>query len=96
MFQLQASDFGLSTHHPLTNDFTGRSPEEDVMKLISILRFKLLRNNSVLEFVLMNEAALLVTSCVCGSDTSNADPDGKIINGCGSGGVRWKESSRRA
>lgn len=97
MFQLHPSDFGLPTH-PLTDVFGGKLPTENAAKLMSILRNELPRDDPILDFVLMNVAALLVTSGICESDTSNMGPgdDGKVITERGPGGGRWKEGLRRA
>jgi anthranilate phosphoribosyltransferase len=93
-FQLRPSDFGLSTH-PLTDVFGRKMPEDNAAKLMSILRNELPQDDPILEFVLMNTAALLVTSGVCEAETSNAVP-GKTVTERGPGGGRWKEGVRRA
>jgi len=96
-FQLHPSDFGLPTH-PLSDVFGGKGPKENAAKLMSILRNELPRDDPVLDFVLMNVAALLVTSGICEADTSNMGPgdDGQVIKERGPGGGRWKEGVRRA
>lgn len=93
-FQLHPSDFGLSTH-PLTDVFGRKMPEDNATKLMSILRNELPRDDPILEFVLMNTAALLVTSGVCEAETSNVVP-GETVTERGPGGGRWKEGVRRA
>ena len=97
VFQLHPSDFGLSTH-PLTDVYGGKMPKDNAMKLMSILRNELPRDDPILEYVLMNVAALLVTSGICDADTSNMGPgdDGQVITERGPGGGRWKEGLRRA
>ncbi|KAJ6014615.1 hypothetical protein N7540_009206 [Penicillium herquei] len=96
-FQLHPRDFGLPTH-PLTEVHGRKMPEENARKLMTILRNELPHDSPLLEFVLMNVAALLVTSGICESDVSNMGPgdDGKIITERGPGGGRWKEGLRRA
>jgi anthranilate phosphoribosyltransferase len=66
------------------------------MKLMSILRNELPRDDPILEFVLMNVAALLVTSGVCEAAISNIGSGEKVITERGPGGGRWKEGLRRA
>lgn len=97
VFQLHPSDFGLPTH-PLTDVYGRKMPKDNAAKLMSILRNELPRDDPILEFVLMNVAALLVTSGICEADTSNMGPgdDGQVITERGPGGGRWKEGLRRA
>lgn len=73
-------------------------PKENAAKLMSILRNELSRDDPILSFVLMNVAALLVTSGICESETSSMGPgdDGQVITERGPGGCRWKEGVRRA
>ncbi|KAJ5138617.1 Glycosyl transferase family 3 [Penicillium bovifimosum] len=96
-FQLQPSDFGLSSH-PLSEVGGRKMPKDNAAKLMSILRNELPRDDPILEFVLMNVAGLLVTSGICEAETSNMGPgdDGKVITERGPGGGRWKEGVRRA
>ncbi|KAJ5567428.1 Glycosyl transferase family 3 [Penicillium sp. DV-2018c] len=96
-FQLQPSDFGLS-NHPLSEVGGRKMPKDNAAKLMSILRNELPRDDPILEFVLINVAALLVTSGICEAETSNMGPgdDGKVITERGPGGGRWKEGVRRA
>ncbi|EEP80509.1 anthranilate phosphoribosyltransferase [Uncinocarpus reesii 1704] len=97
MFQIQPSDFGLPSH-PLSDVGGGRPPRENAQMLMSILRNELPRDNPILDFVIMNVAALLVISGVCEADSSNMGPgdDGNVIKERGPGGLRWKEGVRRA
>jgi len=97
IFQLHPSDFGLATH-PLSDVYGRKMPKDNATKLMSILRNELPRDDPILEFVLMNVAALLVTSGICDADTSNMGPgdDGQVITERGPGGGRWKEGLRRA
>ncbi|KAL2002695.1 hypothetical protein VTN02DRAFT_6178 [Thermoascus thermophilus] len=96
-FQLHPSDFGLPTH-PLSDVYGGKMPEANAAKLMSILRNELPRDDPIMDFVLMNVAALLVVSGICEADTSNMGPgdDGQVITERGPGGGRWKEGVRRA
>lgn len=96
-FQLHPSDFGLQTH-PLSDVYGRKMPRDNAIKLMSILRNELPRDDPILEFVLMNVAALLVTSGVCEADSSNMGPgdDGNVIKERGPGDGRWKEGLRRA
>jgi anthranilate phosphoribosyltransferase len=96
-FQLHPSDFGFPTH-PIEEVYTKKMPKENAGKLMSILRNELNPDEPLMHFVLINTAALLVTSGVCESDTSNMGPgdDGKVITERGPGGGRWKEGVRRA
>lgn len=96
-FQLQPSDFGVKSH-PLTEVYGRKMPKDNANKLMSILRNELPRDDPILEFVLMNVAALLVTSGICEAETSNMGPgdDGQVVTERGPGGGRWKEGLRRA
>ncbi|KAL4920209.1 glycosyl transferase [Aspergillus aurantiobrunneus] len=97
VFQLEPSDFGLPAY-PLSAVYGRKMPKDNAAKLMAILRNELPRDDPILSFVLMNVAALLVTSGVCESDTSNMGPgdDGQVITERGPGGGRWKEGVRRA
>ncbi|EEH08070.1 anthranilate phosphoribosyltransferase [Histoplasma capsulatum G186AR] len=96
-FQLQPSDFGFSTR-PLSEVGGGKMPSENALILMSMLRNEMPRDHPILEFVLMNVAALLVISGICDADTSNMGPgdNGEVIKEVGPGGGRWKEGIRRA
>ena len=96
-FQLHPSDFGLATH-PLSEVYGRKMPKDNAAKLMEILHDDLPRYDPILDFVLMNVAALLVTSGICESNSSNmgAGDDGKVITERGPGGGRWKEGIRRA
>lgn len=91
-FQLSPADFGLSTH-PLSEVHGGKMPRENAAKLMSILRNELKRDDPILEFVLMNTAALLAVSGVCEAEEC---PTGDVIRDRGPGGQRWKEGVRKA
>jgi anthranilate phosphoribosyltransferase len=96
-FTVQPSDFGVGTH-PLNTVSPGKEPEENAEILRKILQKELPDDDPILEFVLINTAALLVISGICESDTSNMGPgdDGVVITERGPGGQRWKEGVRRA
>ena len=95
--ELRPSDFGLS-EHALTEVSPGKLPHENAQILMKLLRNQLYKNDAVLDFVLLNTAALFVISGVCDADASNMGhgDDGKIIRETGPGGLRWKEGVRRA
>jgi anthranilate phosphoribosyltransferase len=92
-FQLCPADFGLPAH-PLSDVFTGKMPQENAAKLLSILRNELRPDDPILDFVLLNTAALLVVSGVCEAD--DCPIGGEVITVRGAGGQRWKEGVRRA
>jgi anthranilate phosphoribosyltransferase len=91
-FQLSPADFGLPVH-PLSDVFGGKLPRENAAKLMSILKNELERDDPILDFVLMNTAALLVVSGVCEADECAT---GEVIRERGPGDQRWKEGVRRA
>ncbi|KAL8719936.1 MAG: hypothetical protein Q9181_007992 [Wetmoreana brouardii] len=94
---LEPSDFGLQPHK-LTEVLPGKRPEENAAMLMRLLRNELPTSDPVLEFVLMNTAALFVISGVCDADTSKMGhgDDGRVSQETGPGGLRWKEGVRRA
>lgn len=106
-FQLSPSDFGLPAH-PLSDVGGGKLPHENASKLMQILRndppspaptpttASRTTENPILDFVLMNTAALLVISGVCEDDAPSMGPEGLIIKERGPGGQRWKEGVRKA
>jgi len=96
-FLLEPKDFGLSAH-PLSTVSPGKEPHENAEILRKILQGELPDNDPILEFVLMNTAALFVVSGICEADTSAMGPgdDGAVITERGPGGGRWKEGVRRA
>ena len=96
-FQLEPADFGLS-NHPLSEVSPGKLPKENAELLVRMLKNKLPPDDPVLQFVLINTAALFVISGVCDADSSdmgNGDA-GNVITERGPGGGRWKEGIRRA
>ncbi|CEN59717.1 Putative Anthranilate phosphoribosyltransferase [Aspergillus calidoustus] len=96
-FSICPADFGLPSY-PLTEVYGRKMPKDNAAKLMQILRNELPRDDPILSFVLMNVAALLVTSGICESDNSNMGPgdDGQVVTERGPGGGRWKEGVRRA
>ncbi|KAL8931526.1 MAG: hypothetical protein Q9216_007172 [Gyalolechia sp. 2 TL-2023] len=96
-FMIEPSDFGVE-RHPLSEVSPGRLPAENAATLMKLLQDKLPRGDPVLDFVLLNAAALFVIAGVCDSDTSDMGlgDDGKVIHETGPGGLRWKEGVRRA
>ncbi|PFH57350.1 hypothetical protein XA68_15191 [Ophiocordyceps unilateralis] len=96
-FKVEPSDFGLE-RHPLSEVSPGKGPEENAEILRRILHGELAADDPLLDFVLMNTAALLVVSGICEADTSAMGPgdDGKVITERGPAGQRWKEGVRRA
>ncbi|KAI4136996.1 MAG: hypothetical protein L6R39_007521 [Caloplaca ligustica] len=96
-FNLQPSDFGLQAHS-LSEVSPGKMPKDNAAKLMELLRNRLPKDDPVLDFVLLNTAALFVIAGVCDSDTSDMgyEDDRKVIQDTGPGGLRWKEGVRRA
>lgn len=96
-FTITAADFGLSAH-ALADVSPGKEPHENAVILTNILQDKMPKDDPILEFVLMNTAALFVVSGICEANTSNLGfgDDGKVITERGPGGGRWKEGVRRA
>ncbi|KAI4164778.1 MAG: hypothetical protein LQ342_001753 [Letrouitia transgressa] len=94
---LQPSDFGLS-EHALSEVSPGRLPAENAETLMRLLRNELPKGDPVLDFVLMNTAALFVISGLCDADTSNMGhgDSGNVVKETGPGDLRWKEGVRRA
>ncbi|KAI2626271.1 glycosyl transferase [Xylaria nigripes] len=96
-FVLEPKDFGLRAH-PLSTVSPGKEPHENAEILAKILQGELPEDDPIIEFVLMNTAALFVVSGICEADTSSMGPgdDGKVITERGPGNGRWKEGVRRA
>lgn len=96
-FSLTPEDFGLS-RHPLQTVSPGKEPAENAQILKRILNNELADDDPLVEFVLMNTAALFVVSGVCDGDRSDLGPgdDAKVVLETGPGGGRWKEGVRRA
>ncbi|KAL8957938.1 MAG: hypothetical protein Q9183_005939 [Haloplaca sp. 2 TL-2023] len=96
-FTVEPSDFGLQSHK-LSEVSPGSRPEENAEILMRLLRNELHKDDPVLDFVLMNTAALFAVAGVCDankSDMGHGD-SGEVIQETGPGGLRWKEGVRRA
>jgi anthranilate phosphoribosyltransferase len=96
-FTLTPDDFGLPTNSLLAVS-PGKSPEQNAKILMRILTGEVAPDDPILNFVLLNTAALLVISGVCDADSSDMGlgDDGNVIKEKGPGGGRWKEGVRRA
>jgi anthranilate phosphoribosyltransferase len=96
-FTVDAADFGLP-RHALKDVSPGKEPHENAVILTNLLQNKLAKDDPILEFVLMNTAALFVVSGICEAETSNMGhgDDGEVVTERGPGGMRWKEGVRRA
>lgn len=96
-FRLAPEDFGVG-RHPLSTVSPGKEPAENAKILKRILNNELADDDPIMEFVLINTAALFVVSGLCDADQSDMGhgDDGKVILETGPGGGRWKEGVRRA
>lgn len=96
-FKVTPEDFGLS-RHPLSTVSPGKEPAENAEILRKILNDELADNDPIVEFVLINTAALFVVSGVCDAESSSMGigDDGEVVREVGPGGGRWKEGVRRA
>ena len=83
-FEVTPDDFGLS-RHPLLEVAGGHSPSRNADILQKILRNELPEKHPILDFVLINTAALLAISGVLGD-----------VGEVGPGGLRLKEGVRKA
>ncbi|KAK7959677.1 uncharacterized protein PG986_004531 [Apiospora aurea] len=94
-FTLTPEDFGLS-RHPLSTVSPGKEPVQNAEILRKILRGEMADDDPILEFVLLNTAALFVVSGICDTDAETTADGGTVITERGPGGRRWKEGVRRA
>lgn len=96
-FTVTPEDFGL-LRHPLNTVSPGKEPAENAEILKRILNDGLADDDPIIEFVLINTAALFVISGVCDAETSRMGhgDDAKVVQEVGPGGGRWKEGVRRA
>ncbi|KKA28168.1 hypothetical protein TD95_004220 [Thielaviopsis punctulata] len=96
-FTVTPEDFGMS-RHALNEVESGKEPKENADLLHQILHGELEDNHPLLEFILMNAAALFVVSGLVEADESamGEGDDGKVIKERGPGECRWKEGVRRA
>lgn len=97
-FRLTPEDFGLRKRHPLSTVSSGREPAENAAILQRILAGEMADDDPILEFVLINTAALFTVSGLCEAETSSmgAGDDGRVVTERGPSGLRWKEGMRRA
>ena len=86
---LSPADFGLGAHR-LEDVSSGLRPEENARILMEILSGQTRLDHPIVEFVLMNTAALLAISGCC--ETEGAE----VLQERGPGGLRWKEGVRLA
>lgn len=96
-FMLEPADFGLP-RHPLNVVHGGQGPQQNADILMQILRNERPADDPVLQFVLLNTAALLTVSGICEAEESRMGDgdDGQVVKERGRGGLRWKEGLRRA
>lgn len=102
-FEITPSDFGLETH-PLSDVAGGKTPHENAEILSHMLDNELDRvPKAILDFVLLNAAALLAISGVCDPSTHeeqneclDKDIEQDHISEQGPGGFRFKEGVRLA
>jgi anthranilate phosphoribosyltransferase len=96
-FMLSPADFGLPCHS-LDTVHGGKGPNENAQILMEILRNERAPDDPVLQFVLLNTAALITVSGICEAEESHMGDgdDGKVVQERGPGGLRWKEGLRRA
>ena len=96
-FELHPEDFGFPSH-PLSEVLPGNGPQENAAMLVKLLDNQLSADDPVLQFVLINTAALFVVSGICAANSSNLGEGdtGVVIKEVGPGGGRWKEGVRRA
>ncbi|KAF2652887.1 hypothetical protein K491DRAFT_695217 [Lophiostoma macrostomum CBS 122681] len=96
-FTLEPKDFGIPSH-PLTDVSPGQSPEKNAEILMRMLNGDVAPDDPILDFVLINTAALLVVSGICDADSSDMGhgDEGEVVTEVGPGNGRWKEGVRRA
>lgn len=96
-FTVHPNDFGFEPH-PLSTVSSGKEPAENAEILDKILHNKLPKDDPLIDFILINTAALLVVSGICEADTSDmgSGDDGQVVKERGPAGQRWKEGVRRA
>ena len=95
-FTLYPADFGLPSH-ALVDVSPGKEPRENAEIFLRLLRNQLPPDHPVLDFVLINAAALVEVSGICDANESQlgSDDGGRVVSDRGPGGGRWKEGVRR-
>lgn len=93
-FTVTPRDFGLDAHE-LSCVAGGKSSDENAALLARILDGErdAAELDPIIDFVLLNTAALIAVSGVCDADE---DPHNQVIAERGPGGFRWREGVRRA
>ncbi|PHH88537.1 hypothetical protein CDD83_7417 [Cordyceps sp. RAO-2017] len=96
-FKIEPRDFGVGSH-PLSQVSPGMEAVENAGILKRILCGELADDDPLVEFVLINTAALFVVSGICEADRSDMGhgDDGQVVTERGPAGQRWKEGVRRA
>ena len=94
-FMLKPEDFGFAPHS-LLHVSPGLTPEENASILSELLVDHLSTDNPILQFVLMNTAALFAISGVCDVGTCPFKSGASVLTETGPGGCRWKEGVRLA
>ena len=96
-FQLDPTDFGFPIH-PLNAIRGGDTPKDNAEILMRLLEGKLGQDDPILQVVLINTAAMLVTSGICEAESSQMGEgdSGVVVTERGPGSGRWKEGVRRA
>lgn len=96
-FQLEPTDFGFPSH-PLNAIRGGDAPKDNAEILVRLLEGKLENEDPILQVVLINASAMLVTSGICEAETSHMGEgdSGIVMTERGPGNGRWKEGVRRA
>ncbi|CAD6571862.1 MAG: anthranilate phosphoribosyltransferase [Alectoria sarmentosa] len=92
-FQLEPADFGFPIH-PLSAIRGGDAPKDNAEILMRLLEGKVEKEDPILQVVLMNTAAILVTSGICEAETSHMGfgDSGVVVTERGPGNGRWKEA----
>ena len=88
-FTVEPKDFGLNPH-PLSDVAGGKMPNENAKILMRLLQNELPHGDPILDYVLMNTAALFAISGLCDAMGE------KVVTETGPGRLRWKEGVRRA
>ena len=88
-FDIAPEDFGLR-RHSLSEVSPGKTPQENAEILKRLLRCEMDEAEPLMDFVLMNAAALFVIAGVCEATGH------EVINETGPGNGKWKEGVRLA